>query len=95
MKKVLAVSITIAVLIIVVFILNRELPQATATVPGTTTSAATAKAAADTAIGVSDLVVQRSRRQRTETFRPERQSCPSRFLGHLVRTLQNRNSLAD
>ena len=27
MKKVLAVSITIAVLIIVVFILNRELPQ--------------------------------------------------------------------
>jgi cytochrome c biogenesis protein CcmG/thiol:disulfide interchange protein DsbE len=51
MKKVLAVSITIAVLIIVVFILNRELPQVTATVPGTD-----AKAAADSAIGVSDLV---------------------------------------
>ena len=34
MKKVLAVSITVAVLIIVVFILNRELPQVTATVPG-------------------------------------------------------------
>jgi len=57
MKKVLAVSITIAVLIIVVFILNRELPQVTATVPGTTTSAAAGgKAAADSAIGVSDLV---------------------------------------
>jgi len=51
MKKVLAVSITIAVLIIVVFVLNRELPQVTATVPGTE-----AKAAADSAIGVSDLV---------------------------------------
>jgi thiol-disulfide isomerase/thioredoxin len=51
MKKVLAVSITVAVLIIVVFILNRELPQATATVP-TTTSAS----APDSAIGVSDLV---------------------------------------
>ncbi len=35
MKKVLAVSITVAVLIIVVFILNRELPQVAATVPGT------------------------------------------------------------
>jgi len=51
MKKVLAVSITIAVLIIVVFILNRELPQAAATV-----SATDAKATADSAIGVSDLV---------------------------------------
>lgn len=53
MKKVLAVSITIAVLIIVVFILNRELPQVTATVPGNATDA---KAAADSAIAVSDLV---------------------------------------
>lgn len=51
MKKVLAVSITVAVLIIVVFILNRELPQATATPP--TTAAATGP---DSAIGVSDLV---------------------------------------
>jgi thiol-disulfide isomerase/thioredoxin len=52
MKKVLAVSITVAVLIIVVFILNRELPQATATTP---TTAAPAKGG-DSAIGVSDLV---------------------------------------
>jgi thiol-disulfide isomerase/thioredoxin len=52
MKKVLAVSITVAVLIIVVFILNRELPQVTATVPGTTTAASSQ----DSAIGVSDLV---------------------------------------
>ena len=51
MKKVLVVSITIAVLIIAVFILNRELPQATANVPATTTAGAS-----DTAIGVSDLV---------------------------------------
>ena len=51
MKKVLAVSITIAILIIVVFILNRELPQATATPP--TTAAAKPS---DSAIGVSDLV---------------------------------------
>jgi thiol-disulfide isomerase/thioredoxin len=51
MKKVLAVSITIAVLIIVVFILNRELPQAT-----TTVSATDAKAAADSSIPVNDLV---------------------------------------
>jgi len=50
MKKVLAVSITVAVLIIVVFILNRELPQATATGP-----ANTAATAPDSAIGVSDL----------------------------------------
>jgi thiol-disulfide isomerase/thioredoxin len=55
MKKVLAVSITIAVLIIVVFILNRELPQVTATVPGATNAPA-GKAAADTSIGVNDLV---------------------------------------
>jgi thiol-disulfide isomerase/thioredoxin len=53
MKKVLAVSITIAVLIVVVFILNRELPQVAATVPG---AAADAKAAADSSIPVSDLV---------------------------------------
>jgi thiol-disulfide isomerase/thioredoxin len=53
MKKVLAVSITIAVLIIVVFILNRELPQASATAPGATPDA---KAAADSSIPVSDLV---------------------------------------
>jgi cytochrome c biogenesis protein CcmG/thiol:disulfide interchange protein DsbE len=51
MKKVLAVSITIAVLIIVVFILNRELPQATATGP-----ANAAASHSDSAIGVSDLV---------------------------------------
>ena len=57
MKKVLAVSITIAVLIIVIFILNRELPQVTATVPGSANSAsASGKAAADSNIGVSDLV---------------------------------------
>src|SRR5579864_2083416 len=52
MKKVLAVSITVAVLIIVVFILNRELPQATATAPST----AAAANPSDSAIGVSDLV---------------------------------------
>ena len=57
MKKVLAVSITIAVLIIVIFILNRELPQVAATVPGSANSAsASGKAAADSNIGVSDLV---------------------------------------
>jgi thiol-disulfide isomerase/thioredoxin len=51
MKKVLVVSITVAALIIVVFILNRELPQATANVPGTA-----AASASDSSIGVSDLV---------------------------------------
>jgi len=51
MKKVLAVSITIAVLIVVVFILNRELPQVTAKVPATD-----AKATADSSIVVSDVV---------------------------------------
>jgi len=50
MKKVLAVSITVAVLIIVVFILNRELPQASAT-----NSANAAATAPDSAIGVTDL----------------------------------------
>lgn len=57
MKKVAVVSITVAVLIIVVFILNRELPPATASVPASSLAASSAPDQ-NTSISVNDLVLK-------------------------------------